>query len=279
MQRLTTSLFAIAFALGANVSSAHADTVSYYVGVDGSSNLTSGTYSGLANPNAGRLTLLFNHGDHFHGIGAYSYSGSASAATVTSTNTNNRLPEISSAEPPLPLTPGTGMYNGRLVNEAGESEYSHIEMESFNALAGAAPGSAESVLFNSSSGRWSGSIGNATIGLELVSATPGLTVGDGSQANLFASTTTTTLGSGAGFQFTPVFSTAADAAVGVYSATFRLVDLTSVLQPSGQFTLDFQTTPEPGSIMLLPIGLVAVGYAAKRQRFKAKRSMTGETAR
>ena len=51
----------------------------YYVTVDGRPTLTSGTYAGQANPNSGRLTLLYAHwnddtpsSNHFHGIGVYS---------------------------------------------------------------------------------------------------------------------------------------------------------------------------------------------------------------
>ncbi len=53
--------------------------IGFYVGVDGLASVTSGTFAGLANPNAGRLTFLFDHGNHFHGIGAYSYTGTVTA--------------------------------------------------------------------------------------------------------------------------------------------------------------------------------------------------------
>lgn len=250
---------------------AKADTVSYYVAIDSQATLTSGTYIGLANPNQGRLTLLFNHGDHFHGIGAFSYTGSATAPIVTPTNTNNRLPEISSAEPPLALGPGQDSYVGRLVNEAGPSEYSDIEVASIQSLADAAPGSPESVLFNSSSNRWSLPLSGTQVGLELLSATPGLTIGNGSETNLFASSATTLLGSGSGFVFEPVFSTALNAQAGTYSATFRLVG--TGLQPSGEFSFDFavpQAVPEPSSTALALLGLTAALAVTAKARFQRR---------
>lgn len=261
---------------------AKADTVSYYIGVDGQTTLTSGTYTGLANPNASHLTLLFNHGDHFHGIGAYSYSGSASSPVVTSTNTNNRIPEVSSAEPPLPLQSGTGPYAGRLVNAPGSSEYSEIEVGSINSLAGASPGSAESVLFNSSSGRWSRTLAGSSLALELISSTPGLYIGSESQVDLFSSSSTALLGSGDRFDFTPVFSTTASALPGTYSATLRLMDLSSTFQPSGQFTFDFAVTqpvPEPASLVSFAVGFAALAFVAGHKRIRAQFRTPDESAR
>jgi hypothetical protein len=104
--------FVAAAALAMPVSAA---PVLFYTGLDSLTALTNGPYVGLPNPNAGRLTLLLNHGDHFHAIGAYSYSGSAAAPVVNSTSSNNRLPEPSSGEPPLPFSAGTGLYGGKLV--------------------------------------------------------------------------------------------------------------------------------------------------------------------
>src|SRR5690348_16557896 len=84
-----------------SAASRHNEGIGFYIGYDSLAAVASGTYAGLSNPNVDRLTLLFDHGNHFHGIGAYSYSGSASAPVVLSTNANNRIPEISSREEPL----------------------------------------------------------------------------------------------------------------------------------------------------------------------------------
>src|SRR5690349_3565 len=96
--------------LNSSAASRHDEGIGLYIGYDGLSTVASGTYAGLSNPNLNRLTLLLDHGDHFHGIGAYSYTGPATSPTILPTNTNNRIPEISSKEEPLPLTHGGGLY-------------------------------------------------------------------------------------------------------------------------------------------------------------------------
>lgn len=236
--------------------SMRAATVGFYVGTDTAATLTSGTYAGLSNPNYQRLTLLFNHGDHFHGIGAYSYAGPAASPTVMSTNTNNRIPEISSLEAPLPLAPGSGpVYSGSLVNSPGPSEYSHIAMAAIDALQGFAPGTDEDVLYSSSSGRWASSLAGASIAMELVSITSGLRLGTESELSVLSAPGDVYLLGGSSFSFTPLFSVDAAAAPGVYSAEFRLHDLRADGTPygdSGTFHFDFATAPipEPTSLAL-----------------------------
>ena len=149
-----TVLFRLLLGTTIFMGSSAAATVSYYVGLDNLGTLTSGDYAGLVNPNLGRLTMLYNHGDHFHGIGAYSYTGPSGSPTVLPTNTNNRIPETSSGDDPLPLSPGTGLYAGALVNYPGPSEYSDIVFNSVNQLAGFGPADPETILFLSSGGRW-----------------------------------------------------------------------------------------------------------------------------
>lgn len=104
------SLTSLAILASFNVSASvrHDEGIGFYVGLDGLATVASGTYAGLSNPNADRLTLLFDHGNHFHGIGAYSYTGSAMVPDVLSTNANNRIPEVSSRENPLPLAARAG---------------------------------------------------------------------------------------------------------------------------------------------------------------------------
>jgi len=101
---LVALLIALPGIAGAEVR--HDDGIGIYVGIDGRQTIPTGVYTGLANPTANRLIFLFDHGDHFHGIGAYSYTGPAGAPTIVPTSTNNRLPEITSGESPLPLTAG-----------------------------------------------------------------------------------------------------------------------------------------------------------------------------
>jgi len=244
----------------------------YLVGRDRRSDVAAGTYAGLPNPNAGRPTLLFNHGDHFHGIGTYTYTGTPPNETILSTNTNNRLPEISSSEPPLALTAGSGsLYGDKLVNKADPAvEYSSITFKAIDVLFDAPAGSPEAILRNSSNGRWSGSLAGSRLAIELVSATAGLTVGDADTLNLFASSSIYELGDGASLDFTPVFWVAMNAAPGTYSAQFRFLDLGTngtVLSAGGTFNFDFAPAPVPvpGAVWMMLSALVS-GVTVMRRR-------------
>ena len=269
----STALAAVVLMTGAQT--ALADLVGgaeYLIGRDRLGTIASGTYGGLANPNFGRLTMLFNHGNHYHGIGAYSYTGTPPDHTVLSTNSNNRIPETYTGLPPLSLVPGSGpLYADKLVNHPDPTvEYTSITFRSVDSLAGYAPGSEESILYNSSNGRWSSSLAGTKIAIELVSITSGLTVGDASTLNLFESSNRYALGAGDLIDFTPVFWVAAGAAMQTYSAEFRFLDLGvngAVLSAGGTFNFDFAPTPVPlpaAAWMLLSGALALVG-ARRRQ--------------
>ncbi len=250
---------------------------SFFIGVDGRTTIPSGTYGGLAEPNAGRLTLLFGHGDHYHGIGAYSYSGPAVSPTINPTNANNTIPELYTSLPGLNLTLGSGVYAGRYVSGLGtdvqDLEYGDLGMLATTALS--LTGDPEdSVLFNSSAGRWTGALGQQQIGLELVSISSGLEVGDLLGNTLFPGGVGSieTLGVGDLLDFEPVFFTAI-AGLASYSATFRLRDLgtagggPALFGDSGTFTFAFQVVPEPGTALLMGLGLV--GLASVRRSGRA----------
>jgi hypothetical protein len=66
----------------------------------------------------------------------------------------------------------------------------------------------------------------------------------------------------------PVYSIDGQAAAGIYSAEFRLVDLSGprVFGDSGNFRFEFAVVPVPGSLALLIPGLAAIGLAARRRR-------------
>jgi hypothetical protein len=220
----------------------------YYIGLDGLEALTSGTYSGQPNPNRGHLTLLFNHGDHFHGIGAFSYSGPVESPVVAPTNTNNRLPETSSLQPPLSLTPGTDpLYFGKLVSNPSDAEYSRLPLGSVQALRNAKPGREAHTLFHSSNDRWTPAFPDAVIALQLVSKTAGLHVGTDSRMDVLEYPGDFVIlgkGKSAKLKFNPVFWTESAAATGTYSVELRLLDLNpnpeKRVKPSGTFNLDFQ---------------------------------------
>lgn len=223
------------------------DLAGFYLGRDNLAVLSSGTYKDLANPNLGKNTLLMQHGNHYHGIGAHSYSGTKDAAIVTDTNANNRIPEISSLEAPLALTLGKDLYADKLISNRTDSEYSNLSFQFVDALDGKATGSAEEVLFNSSNKRWNTLMKDASIGLQLISATEGLFIGDDKNTNVL--TVGKTLGGDfLNNRFKPVFWVAKNAAVKTYTAEFRLVDLKDPSKNSGRFYFDFTNAPEPAAV-------------------------------
>lgn len=261
-----------AFPLIAIADVRHDEGIGFYVGLDARATVPSGSYVGLPEANAARLTLLFDHGDHFHGIGTYSYAGPAPHPALLDTNSNNRIPEGFSGESPLSLTLGSGTYAGKLRSSVGGSEYSFLGIASIQSLAGFASGSAEDVLFQSGANRWSSTLSGVSVGLQLVSATPGLHIGTETVDNLFANSDTILLGHGNAFEFKPVYWVDGAAAAGTYSAEFRLVNLnpTSPYGDSGRFYFDFAVAtapvPEPEHYALLIAGLPLVAWMARRRR-------------
>lgn len=243
----------------------------YLIGRDRLETIASGAYVGLPNPNFGRLTLLLNHVNHYHPIGAFSYTGTPPAQTVLQTNANNRIPEVSSLQPPLPLTTGSGpLYTDKLTNHIdSDLEYSTLVIRSVDSLRGFGVADPETVLLNSSNGRYAESLAGSRIALELVSISAGLNVGDADTLNLFESGNRHLLGEGGEIDFTPVFWTLADAAAGTYSVQFRLLDLgvnDAVLSRSGTFNFDFAPTPVPvpAAGWLLMSGLAWIGVVRRR---------------
>ena len=262
--------------LGATLSwagMAQASLVEYYVGVDNRTTITTGTYAGLPNPNFGRLTFLFAHPEettpantHYHGVGAWSYSGSAASPTVNATNTNNRIPETYTNQAPLPLFPGQEAQAGKWVSQAVPGlEYSDLRWKSTQSLSGAAPGTLEHYLFTSSDGRWAEPLDNTNIGLELVSATPGLHVADDTGTPIFSTSHEIyELGDGNLLSFRPSFFTTEDTQAR-YSAAFRLIDLNGTLQNSGTFYFDFAPIPVPAAAWLFGSGMIGLASLARRK--------------
>ena len=259
----------IAVSLEVSASSRHDEGIGFYIGYDALTTLNSGTYTGLPNPNANRLTLLLDHGNHFHGIGTYSYTGLPDAPEILSTSTNNRIPEISSGESPLLLTAGNDLYTGMLRSSVGSSEYSYLGIASIKSLAGHAPGSTEDILFHSSSDRWSGTLDGAQLGLRLVSNTPGLHIGTETILDLYENSDVIALGAGNSFEFKPVYWVDANASAGIYSATFELLNDSpdSSLQSSGLFSFDFSVTsvPEPKTYTMFATGLFLLAWTRRRR--------------
>ncbi len=284
--RKLAALGAVAVAMPASAAGPFSN---YYVGVDTSEEVAFGTYTGLDNPNFNRLTFLWNHAfltpdnvqnSHYHSIGRYTYEGPVDNPTVVPTNGNNRLPEFY-RDGELILGDGSGAYDGRLVStvDGGDADifgdYAPLEFRMTDSLPdtpGFGPvgepgttleGQAAFYMFNATSQSYVTPVGGADIELELVGLTPGLSVGDdagnvlmdevGDRVDLFDGAE----------NFEPVFFTDADAAPGVYSASFMLHDDSGTFLSSGTFHFDFTVVPEPTSLALL--GLGGVGLLRRRR--------------
>lgn len=272
----------LAVALTAAVPSAFANAdhyifgsegVGFFIGIDGRQTIAGGDYDGKPNPNYNRLTWLFDHSasssPHYHGIGTYSYVGPAGLPVSIDTNANNAIPESYTLLPPIGLHPGTGMYAGALrsVSDDG-SLYSFLGSKSTASLAGFAEGTVGFDLYNSSSGRYTDSLAGIEVGLQLISHTYGLRVGTETDVNVFDGGDIVSLGGGDSIDFKPVFSVLAGAPSGIYTAGFRLVNLTdgSSIMDSGRFYVNFAPVPEPETYALVALGLLAVGFAVRRGR-------------
>ncbi|WP_152054116.1 all3515 family Zur-repressed PEP-CTERM protein [Tautonia marina] len=245
---------------------ARAEQIGYYVARD--ANPTSGANP---NPNFGRLTLLYNHGDHFHSIGRFGGGP-------------NLLPEANRGR--LTLFAGTGDMEGRFVSKRYDdgspaAEYSDLRIGSIRNLSGFDPGSPEDILLTSSNYRWvSGpehpiedrrlSLEGSLLALEVLSLSSGLNASIGNQV---ASSVGDILELGPGDSFLAHLNFFTDLGIGGLqdlSASFRLVDLSTGGTPiggSGEFFYHMATVPEPSTIVMLGIGLagaLAVGWRRRR---------------
>jgi hypothetical protein len=256
------SMAALALMLLAGVPSVQAQLAEYYIGIDNRTmpfNAPAGLGGGAYpnNPNYNRLTLLLNHGDHYHGIGAYTYTGAVATPTLNDTSSNNRLPETFSLQAPLPLLAGSGLYAGmKTSQEVLGLAYSDLEIRNAHSLAGV-----DNILYNSSSNRWNAPFDAAHIHMELLSvSSPHLKVGSATNPNAFQFGDVH-LGDGDEmFSLTPVLWVDGTAPAGDYWAEFRLTDLSGAFGNSGRFFIDVRNVPEPGSLALAGLSLICLAF-------------------
>ncbi len=271
--------------------SARGETVGYYVGIDSRNPLASGVYAGRENPNFNRLTFLYAHTyeyvpglapagvstfamNHYHPIGAYSLSGPTNALVINPSNANNRIPEISTQQPPLTLGPTTNaLYAGKLVHARSEEHFSDLRWRStddLNKPTQYGPGSPEWVLFYSSAGTRTNTLAGGLISLELIAKSEGFHIGSADTLEVLANPGDRfNLGTGAAINFAPVFWVEGTASAGTYSGSFKLVDTNTEggrtpFRESGIFHLDFKVAPEPklaiAPAVNLRLPLVTSGY-------------------
>ncbi len=272
--------FAAALTVGsATLHNACADNyVPNVIGIDNLPTLSGGVYDGLPNPNYGRLSFLYAHhfdtsfeNNHYHGIGIWTYSGPANAAVATNSNSGNRIPETYYQLPPLTLVgaPATlPAFAGRLVSIRTDEHYSDRRLRPTSYFQQFPTNSSEWFSFRGNANRFTNSLAGTKPALELISKTPGLSIGVSTNASLLNNAgDRLVLGEGDSWEAWPLFSTAVDAAPGTYTVAFKLVDLNaanSAATESGVFYLDFRV-PEAPTLVIeesvkITLPLVTDGY-------------------
>lgn len=217
-----------------------------FVGLDSLEKFTAGNFSGLPNPNYGRLTLLYAHqydgkgevpisSSHFHPKATLILKGDAKSAIISPSG-GYYLPEGTEK---LRLMPGGGVYSGFMVSGLEKTAISNLTFRPVQWLNRAGAKEWESVLAKNGS-RWTGDLSKAKLALEVVSLTTGLML-----LNADSSVAADAYGKqlplgGGNFAFKPVFAVKKDSSPGVYSAMLRLRDLEGIHLESGVFELRFE---------------------------------------
>jgi hypothetical protein len=148
-------------------------------------------------------------------------------------------------EPPLSLRPGCNLYEGKLTRGARPEEtYSDLEIRSVHELAPFAPGTREHAMLHNTASfgeDWDNSLASAVVALELVSKSAALNIGSPTERSILAHPgDRDVIGAGDTLAFAPVLWVDAGTPAGVYTATFKLVDVRTIGWPfgeSGEFSI------------------------------------------
>ncbi|TWT43230.1 all3515 family Zur-repressed PEP-CTERM protein [Botrimarina hoheduenensis] len=256
----------------------------FHVGIDNAEFVNFGPFAGNPNPNYQRLVLLFTHtfvetptSNHFHRIGAYSYVGNPAAIPPQQGfSTNDRVPEPYQLDDGLGLLPGSGVFAGQLISgiaptrfptDSIELEYGDLTIKPVDNLYqydnvvnndGRSPFHPGHHLLNASGGAYKSSVAGVTVGMELVSISPGLSIFDTAGSPLWQTAgDIQTLGTGDSWSLTPVFAVDDTTPLAKqFEATFIFRDRgTTGLGDSAPFTFAFVTIPEPSAAALALLGL------------------------
>ncbi len=186
----------------------------------------------------------------------------------------NILPE-SPAINDIALLPGSGVFSGKKISGlVPTAPFNNLRFRSVDSLASHSVGSPENLLHVSSGGRWAGSMGNSTIGLQLLSIDPGLTIHNAMGGLVFNSVgEVLNLGSGSLIDFTPIFAVDESTPTGQnFNAVFKLIDTGtgnggSPWLEGGQFVMQVTTAvPEPSSAALLGLMLGTCVWQRRARR-------------
>src|SRR5690606_28531521 len=141
---------------------------------------------------------------HYHSKAIYRCQPARGASPGAELNPRNYLPEGSN--PPLEMVAGSGLYDGKLVAEQDPGNgFSLITIKGTDELDGFTAGTGEHYLFNSSAGRWTGSLARSDIHLVLVSMSSGLNIGNATSLSVGLLSPDDELHLGETPDFSPVF--------------------------------------------------------------------------
>jgi hypothetical protein len=261
----------------------------YFVGIDTLTTLTSGAFAGQANPNFGKLTILYAHmypdsgspgaaSSHYHAKSSIRlYRDTVSGPILTSdtavtvnaqgvlTGLVNYVPETSGTK--IRLGEGSGTFSGKYATGflGNSTEWENMTFRPNAWLNRPGASLAEISTYNTSGGRYTGSLGTRTIGLRIESLSAGLEAWDVTGTTQYNVGQVISLGSG-DFRSAPIFATNTSMGQGVsLNALVRIVDLSDPTVSSGTTEFRFATVPEPTSMAVLGIGAAALLRKRKRK--------------